>query len=465
MKKPLYIIFVTLAIGFIASCQSPNSSSSTDLGSSQKNVLREIEKPFVKVVPVKNVFKIPTSKPDTLRLENGTTMYIPENAFVDNKNQSVKGEVQLDYIEFHNAADIIVSGIPMKWDNAGTIVDFQTAGMMEIRAYQNNEELNLAEGKSITVDMASQVKGEDYGAYYFDEKINNWTCLKANPVKENTYKQSQLVNLEKTEVFMGTKPDAYNPDAYTFDLDINYSTFPELKDLNGVMWQYAGTSANEDPRLVTDFKLKKWKNIQIDRIEGGNNEFRLRLTDIKNKLFSTIVKPVLSGKMLAVAQKKFEEKFKAYEEKLAFKKAEKERLQKQADLLRTFQVQNMGIYNYDRQLKLEDRVELFVDFDFGGNMDKDINNVEVFLITGNGNAVVHYPKSDWHLFAFSPSADNKLVAVLPNDKVAIFSQKDFNALNLSKFKKGERSTFTFKMKYLDAVVKNPEELNKVIASI
>lgn len=464
MKKEIYFAFIALAIGTIVSCQSPDTGSATD--SSNKVVLKGVEKPFSQEVKSTVIsFTLNSSKSDTLHLENGTTIYIPENIFVDSKNQLVTGEIKLDYTEFHNAPEILISGIPMKWDSAGKAIDFQTAGMMEIRAFQNGEILNIVKGKSITVDMASYAEGEDYGSFYFNETENNWSCLTASTSKENTYKKDQLNNIENEKEVVLIKPLAYDPEAYTFDLDINYSKFPELKELNGIMWQYAGKSSKDDPRNVPDFKLKKWNNIQIDRMPSADSEFSLKLLDVNNKTFATVVKPVLRGKMLEAAEKLFAAKFEAYQKKLEFKKAEKERLAKQADMFRTFEVQNMGIYNYDRQLKLEDRIDLLVDFDFGGQGDSDINKIEIFLITGNGKAVVHYPKYNWNLFAFSPSSDNKLIAVLPHDKIAVFSQKDFNALDLKQFKKGGRSNFTFKMKILDTAIKSPEQLNNMLVSL
>lgn len=469
MKKVTSFAITALLTGAFTACQQTTSDGTAGQQDSntpvvEKSTLRAgVELPFEQVKSKINTFKLNASLADTLMLENGTTIYIPENVFVNSKNQPVTGEIQLDYTEFHNAAEIIISGIPMRWDSAGTPIDFQTAGMMEIRAYQDNKELAIAHGKAITVDLASNVAGNDYGAYYFDEAANNWACLKASPVKENIYKKIELQNLEKeAKTFTLIKPEAYNPEVYTFDLDINYSRFPELKDLHGIMWQYAGKSAKDDPRNLADFKMKSWVNIQIDRTTSTENEFQLTLVDSKKTTFKTTVKPVLRGKMLEIAQKEFQGKFDSYQKKLEIKKAEIQRLAKQAELFRTFQVSNMGIYNYDRQLKLADRVELFADFNFDTQTDADFNNIQVFLITGDEKAVVHYPKSDWGLFAFSPSSDNKLLAVLPNDKIAIYSQKDFNSVDLKQFKKGERSKFTFKMKTQDIAIKSPEQLNSVL---
>lgn len=466
MKAKQLHLLTALALGFMCSCQSPNKSVNSSVSNTTNpNDVKPFHKPFAKLELTPNLFRINTLETTTLQLDNGTTIHIPENVFVDAQGQAITGEVELKYTEFHDAVDIICSGIPMRWDNAGTPVDFQTAGMMEIRAFQNNQELMIANGKSITVDMATYESDEDYDVFYYDEKIANWACLKDPIIKENTNKKEQLKALEADPPFNRTVPQAYDPNAYTFDIDINYQKFPELKDLNGVMWQYAGKSAKEDPRNVPDFKLKKWANIEIEKVNKEENEFKLKLTDSKKNTFYTTAKPVLRGKMLEMAQQNFNEQFERYKRKLELKKAEKARLEKQAELFRTFQVDNLGIYNYDRQLKLKDRIELFADFNFDEKAFADVNKIDVFLITGNNKAVVHYPQYNWKLFAYSPSADNKLVAVLPNDKIAVYTQKMFNAINTNSFTKNDRSHFTFDMKILDVPIGDPDKLREILAKI
>ena len=43
----------------------------------------------------------------------GTKLTIPKNAFLNAKGEVVEGNVTLKYREFHNPAEILVSGIPM----------------------------------------------------------------------------------------------------------------------------------------------------------------------------------------------------------------------------------------------------------------------------------------------------------------------------------------------------------------
>ena len=67
---------------------------------------------------------------------------IPMDWAVDKNGQPIKGEVEIAYREFHNAAEIIASGIPMT-DKTGEKY-MQTAGMFEVKGSVANETVEIA---------------------------------------------------------------------------------------------------------------------------------------------------------------------------------------------------------------------------------------------------------------------------------------------------------------------------------
>lgn len=112
---------------------------------------------------------VDTEKGAVVKLPNGTKITVPKNAFVDQHNKPIAGNVDLAYREFQNAAQILASGIPMTYDSAGVTHQFESAGMFEIRGFQNDKPVFIAKDKGIDVDMASFVKGNDFRFYYFDQ--------------------------------------------------------------------------------------------------------------------------------------------------------------------------------------------------------------------------------------------------------------------------------------------------------
>ena len=129
-------------------------------------------------------YKIIAEKGASLDFKTGSKITIPKNAFVDEKGNVLKGEIELRYREFHDAVDFFVSGIPMTYDSAGVKYQFESAGMMEILAYQNGKQVNMAPKKSIDVELASNYKGTEYNLYKLDTNANNWSCLGKDKVKE-----------------------------------------------------------------------------------------------------------------------------------------------------------------------------------------------------------------------------------------------------------------------------------------
>lgn len=124
----------------------------------------QIEKAAYKVNPTKK--KV---------LEYGSTkINIPKNAFVDEKGKVVKTPVDIEYREFHDPLDVILSGIPMGYDTVGKQTNLETAGMIEFRATSNGKEVFPNEKAIIQINMDSKRTEEGYNTYRFDEEKGNW---------------------------------------------------------------------------------------------------------------------------------------------------------------------------------------------------------------------------------------------------------------------------------------------------
>ncbi|MDX1445845.1 hypothetical protein, partial [Lishizhenia sp.] len=127
-----------------------------------------------------------------ITLENGGRIRISPNSLVNEQGEVIKGEVQLSFKEYHSLVDILVSGLPMKYDSAGVSYDFQSAGMFTIGATQNNNELNIKEGAEIEVDLANYQDTKCYNFYALNEETENWEYLKSDSSKAQP-KEDNLV--------------------------------------------------------------------------------------------------------------------------------------------------------------------------------------------------------------------------------------------------------------------------------
>jgi len=138
------------------------------------------------------------------------------------------------------------------------------------------------------------------------------------------------------------------------------------------------------------------------------------------------------------------EKYNAEREKLRLK--EKKRKGEEDKLLRTFAIQNFGIYNWDRFYKDNSEFLVRCKAEFNDEIMTGNSDISVFLISGeNRNTVIKYDKSTFQLFNFNSSFYNKLIAILPDNKIAVFEDKDFKALDLKKIREEKQHKFEMKI--------------------
>lgn len=108
---------------------------------------------------------------------SGTKILIPANAFLDKTGNPITSSVTLSYREFRDPVDFLVSGIPMKYDTAGEVTNFESAGMFELLASSNSEPLTVAPGKKIDMNFATTSSDSTYNFYTFNDSTGNWEYL------------------------------------------------------------------------------------------------------------------------------------------------------------------------------------------------------------------------------------------------------------------------------------------------
>ena len=419
---------------------------------------------------------INASRQSTIKTETGTSIEIPANAFVDKKGNPVNGEVSIDYREFHTAADVIASGITMKYDSAGSSHFFQTAGMFEIKGYANEEEIFIAADKALTVNMASQVKEEGYNFYALNTETGDWNFLgtDASSVAASEAESSETngeiaeSDFSDTAFSVPVKPvmlNRVNSDKPVLNFDIDYSDHPELKAFRSVVWQYAEGSEFPNPENNQWIYEKPWNDMLLYAFNDKKMWYKLELIRGLEK-YTTVIQPVLSEKQYARAQETFEAGMKAYEAAMKGREEEIKRQEMEQAMVRSFQVTGFGIYNWDRIYKQEEAVQVMAQFKLPENVDADFQKISIYLISGESRAIMRYNKSDFERFSFNPKETNRIVAVLPGNKIAYFSSEAFNNIDITPFEITKKPMpYTFKLDLNDMKVENMLQLNEVIASI
>lgn len=397
---------------------------------------------------------------------SGTILNIPANAFVDEGGNLITSPIDIEYREIKTATEIISSGIPMKMiDENGETQWMQTAGMFEIQGFQNDKPISIAAEKSIKIDFVSTADGE-YDSWYFDEEKGNWiktgtssisnteTSLAARVETQNEV--SRLRILTKTKPFE-PRNDKYNKLIFN---DLNLDGCPELKGKKEVVLSYIGSDPKQAP------KNNKWINkpgIWHKKIlKPTNKPATYQLTLLGEKMYQIEVKLALSALEIDKENADYQKRLTAYRENMAALRDKEKILQNQAQFRRLMNVQGFGVYNYDVLWKRSNAIALYADFDFGGTPDAVKRMVTVYLITDNDKTIIGLPYNDWSRFRFVPSQKNKLLAVLPNNKTAIFTNADF-IKEKENLMEAEGDSYVFSMDKEFRTVNSKEDLQTMLA--
>jgi hypothetical protein len=459
--KQFIVFFKTFCVAciilFVVSC-SRNASDVIE-----KLVIRP---PFQNAVIASDSLMVSPIASSEVKTQRGSIFKIPGGAFVYKDGTVVKDSVCISIKEFCTTADILMSGIPMVCDSGGKAYNFESAGMFEIKGNCRGREVFLGSGKSIDVDFVSMTDG-GYNFYYFNEKSGTWetrAIAKSGNAIDNT-KNEEVVSSDsqtnKFQIISLNKPHKLDKNRSIIDFDINIENFPEINMYSGLVWQYSGNKKYADPDKNKWIFKTEWKDIKL--VEGKEqDEYLLFLTSNQTK-FSTAVYPVLSEKNFKKAMAEFNKKNEGFKDQLIQMQKESNRLATETALLRSFTISQMGIYNCDKLMKDPDIIAASAHFNFDNYTVSDINKISLFFITDDGRSIVKIPYNGQNNFWFNPARKNKLIAVLPEDKIAYFGSEDFRQMDIDKIK--NTGTLDITLKVYNTKIASSGDLNQFLQDI
>ena len=165
-------------------------------------------------------------------LRSGTTVTIPENAFVDGDGQPVTDAVELTVREFHNPIESWLGGIPMTAGDQGV---FRSAGMMEISATgSDGKQVQLASEKALRLDWYSVDSDPAYVTWSLDTATGVWTETGG----ANSLDTRNLdAELKEAEAALPPRVNPVVPTRNGFDIGDRTGRQPELDRYRGVRFE------------------------------------------------------------------------------------------------------------------------------------------------------------------------------------------------------------------------------------
>ncbi|MFN8394264.1 MAG: hypothetical protein U0176_06255 [Bacteroidia bacterium] len=372
-----------------------------------------------------NSFSVNASQGGTWTSPSGSTIKVPAGIFVDAQGNPVKGKVDIRYREFHDAADIILSGITMKYNEKGAKEDFQTAGMMEILGSQGEAPVYIAKGKEISVRMASFAKGDDYNLYFLDPQTG-WKDIgkpSYEVSKDGAGDIGKALGLSKPEPPVKGVKDVEVDGEVAFD--VNFDEFSELSPYKDVRWVAEDKAAYA--KLENRIMSHVWDDVKIEEVDAQKLRYKMTLSRDGKHHTSVMVNPILEGADYEKGMTAYREKLEAYNKMVKERGEDRKRQATQVEVYRTFTINGFGIFNCDRFYGNRNTVVYKTDFVFPKNTYVNSNTSVIFHITGDTRAVLTIPAGTESI-KFSPTEENYLVVMLPHNQVAVFDESDFQRL-------------------------------------
>lgn len=403
----------------------------------EKSELVSVIEEIPGVSPEARIFTIPANEAHTIELPNGGSIVFPDNAFVDKEGNPVKGKVDVSWKEFHSLSDIILSGIPMKYDSAGVVHNFESGGMFTIQAKQGEKELELAPSKKAAVNLASISDSPCYNFYKIDEKTGDWDYLTTKTGKE-------IPSKEKTETKSSTqvkKPDQL--------LDVTPKNIAEIAALKGktvVAWKPVSKLSGKDVAYLKN-------NVLTSTIKTTENPAVYTLeTTVGKETKSFAVQPYMLDEALKNTTKVSKEQEKDFAEIITFQNNVAE-----GKVMRSIEISNFGTYNWDIISKMNEPYVVNATFKFPTETKSQF--VSLFLVCPEMNAQIKIEPGDWKKFTFDKNKKQCIVGIMPDNSLVAFKNSSFNFL-----RKNKTSTHTFQLENTGMKLQKGQDLAILITT-
>lgn len=433
MYKSLVFLIV---LSLLFACNQSNQNQEniiTEVFQVNARSLSSFEKHFEGVELPSYSQLIDNENTTNIKTPTGAEIIIPDNAFIDKNGKDVKGEVTIKYKEIKSPSDIIIENVDMTYDSAGVTYPFQTAGMFDLRAYSGKEEVYLKKDKKIELSYISSKKGT-FNVYHYGEKWNYQGVSKGEiPLNAETEPKYDVLPLKPVK----TDPD----NDLILSINASHKNIPELKMYKKVLWKYNGDLKKDEVANILSNPVRNTSLIASGTSGIYYYNFKTSTGDFQFK-----VVPVFQPNAFKKAMKK-------YEDFVAQNKS-------QLKVIRKVNVTQLGLMNYDILYHRPDALKIDAEFVIKDMDAEKVKGLPLFHITGQDDVVVDVNKQP--KIYYSKNLNNKIVAVLPDKKVAVMNTEEFIDA-ASKTNVGNR--VKFELRKLDIQIKSPGELDSIISTL
>lgn len=347
--------------------------------------------PFKSVSLPKEYFVIQPNVSQVITTQNGSKIYIDSLSLVDKDGIKIKEPVTLQLQNIMNPAEMLTSGIPMKYsDSENKDVPFQSAGMFEIHATTpSGQEVMIDQHHPIKMDLSSYSSENGFSNYMLDKKTGRW---------KKTEEETKIRNLEKHQLRLKLaklkSKTAFNNELFVLDFNVFLDEFLN-HDRNEIssyyenpkkalptrllkygirsenIFSYNYVELNDNDKVPACYvvwesmdrkKFPNWKKPSNSNfVKKVNNiyEFSYSNNDNQSEVFTTLIRPVMTiFSLFKFGPEKWDSN---YVETLKEIQEQERTIAKMNDVMRTLTISQFGVYNCDRFYQNPDAFEAKVE--------------------------------------------------------------------------------------------------------
>ena len=260
---------------------------------------------------------------DTLFYKSGSILLFPPNAFVDKDGNIITGEVEIKYREFSDPIDFFISGITMDYDSAGVQYVFESSGMNEIIALNNDIPVFVNPNAQPEINLATTNIDPGHNLYYLDTVQQRWVS-KGRDVITDMQAESTIdpeIEISQQELPKPPlKPQKPSEERPVITIIIEEGSVPELHAYHNLKFEIHEDEQNYNP----DDADYEWKRVEVE--EGSENGTYVVSFIKDDRRVSYLTRPVFEDGDYEEAMKVFESKIDEYQKLMASRLEEEQRL-------------------------------------------------------------------------------------------------------------------------------------------
>jgi len=359
----------------------------------------------------------------TLELPSGTRIHVPPNGLVRADGKAV-GNARIEIREFKNAEDILKAGVPMSVNPNQYL---ESAGMIEVRAFDGEVPLALEDGASLEVFIASNVPvDERFRVWSLNESDWAWSDAGDFVRGENEQRLSQLQALDSA--LQIPPPELISP--WEFEIMGDENEAPELSPWKGVIWHLE----DEDvpPSKAEALLRSTWTQLKLKPLNDGR--YRLEFTydwprlEGENARYrgSFRARPQLNNRQLKRAQEDYENELRVWEETLEERRRERDFVAQRGQFIYAFESMNLGYINIDVLERTESLPIASLTFDFEEGFHF-LDRTTLFMVLEDRGSVLRFQAYQWRKM---PIPEGRISLVIPLEKgeVRVVDSSEFAEL-------------------------------------